>query len=138
MTAIHVTPLGTTSYRVVLGHHSLIIDQPTSAGGDDEGPSAIELFAASLAACVARYAGSYLSRHGLSNEGLAVVADFAIADDFPRRVASVSVAITPPTGLLEHRKAGLLAVASHCAVHNTLGQPPAVDIKLSEQLPTAA
>jgi hypothetical protein len=41
MTTFHVTPLGRTSYRVVLGHHSLIIDQPTSGGGDDEGPSAI-------------------------------------------------------------------------------------------------
>jgi putative redox protein len=132
MTAIHVTHLDKCRYRVLVGRHSLMIDQPLTAGGDDCGPSPVELFAASLAACVGHYAGSYLTRHGLSSEGLVVDSDFAMADDRPPRVASVSVSITPPTGLSETRKAGLFAVASHCTVHNTICQPPAVDIRLSE------
>jgi putative redox protein len=133
MTAIHVTHLDNSRYRVVTGRHSLTIDQPVTSGGDDSGPSPVELFAASLAACVAHYAGSYLDRHGLSSEGLAIDADFAMADDRPARIASLSVTITPPAGLSESRKAGLLAVASHCTVHNTIHQPPSVDINLSDR-----
>jgi putative redox protein len=133
MTPIHVTHLDKSRYRVLVGRHSLTIDQPSTAGGDDRGPSPVELFAASLAACVGHYAGSYLARHGLSSEGLIVDSDFVMADDRPPRVASVSVSITPPAGLSETRKAGLFAVASHCTVHNTIHLPPAVDISLSDR-----
>ena len=91
----------------------------------------MELFTASLAACVAHYAASYLVRHGLSIEGLVVEGDFAMADDRPARVISMSVRITPPPGLPSSRKAGLLAVASHCTLHNTLRQPPDIAIELT-------
>jgi putative redox protein len=133
MSAIHVTPLEGKSYRVSTGRHSLTVDQPASAGGDDQGPSPVELFVASLAACVAYYAGSYLARHGLSSEGLDVAADFAMADDRPARVASVSMAITPPSGLPEDHKARLLAVASKCTLENTLRQGVSLELSLSDR-----
>jgi hypothetical protein len=56
-----------------------------------------------------------------------------MADDSPARVVSVSVTITPPEDLSASRQAGLLAFASHCTVHNTLGQPPTVNIQLSDR-----
>jgi uncharacterized OsmC-like protein len=135
--SIQVTPVKNKSYRVEVGRHTLTIDQPKEAGGDGEGPTPVELFVASLAACVAHYAGSYLARHGLSADGLLVDADFAMADDSPARVASVSLAITPPVGLPENRRAGMLAVASHCTLHNTLYQPPQIDVLLSEHAAAA-
>ena len=137
-TPIHVTPLVNKSYRVAVGQHSLTIDQPASAGGDDRGPTPVELFVASLAACVAHYAGSYLARHGVPSDGLAVDADFVMADDSPARVASVTLTLTPPAGLPENRKAGMLAVASHCTLHNTLRDAPSVDITLSSEQTAAA
>lgn len=91
----------------------MTVDQPEDAGGEDLGPTAVQLFAASLVACTAHYAGSYLARHGLSSEGMVVEGEYVMA-------GSMSVTITPPVGMPEHRKAGLLAVASHCALHNTL------------------
>jgi uncharacterized OsmC-like protein len=137
-TAVYVTPVANKSYRVQVGQHSLTIDQPASAGGDDLGPTPVQLFVASLAACVAHYAGSYLARHDLSSDGLAVDADYAMADDSPARVASVSISITPPAGLPANRQAGLLAVASHCTLHNTLREAPPVDISLSSEHCAAA
>jgi uncharacterized OsmC-like protein len=130
--AIHITPLTNKGFRAEVGSHTLTVDQPASLGGDDRGPRPTELFVAGLAACVAHYAGSFLARHGLSADGLAVDADFVMADDAPARVASVTVTVTPPAGMPENRKAGLLAVASHCTLHNTLHQEPSVDISLSE------
>jgi uncharacterized OsmC-like protein len=117
-------------YTVDIRGHRLRVDQPLEAGGTDTAPTPTELFAASLAACVAFYAGRYLQRHGLPRSGLRVRAEFTMAADRPARVASLRLVIAPPPELPEQRRAGLLAVASHCTVHNTLQQPPEVDIEL--------
>ena len=139
MTAIHVTHVPNSRNHVAVGRHGLTVDQPETAGGDDQGPTAVQLFAASMVACTAHYASSYLTRNGLSTEGLVVEGDVVMADDSPARIASLSVTIAPSAGLSESRQAGLLAVASHCTVHNTLRQPPIVDIGLSGRpSPTAS
>ncbi|MFL1897762.1 OsmC family protein [Streptomyces tauricus] len=118
------------AYEVDVRGHHLRVDQPTDAGGTDTAPTPVELFAASLATCVAFYVGRYLTRHSLHRTGLRVRAEFAMAEDRPARVASVRLGITPPPGLSGQSHAALLAVASHCIVHNTLHQPPDIDIEL--------
>ncbi|MFF4804388.1 OsmC family protein [Streptomyces sp. NPDC001351] len=45
-------------------------------------------------------------------------------------MASLHVVVVPPPELSDHRRAALLAVASHCTVHNTLHEPPEIDIEL--------
>lgn len=72
------------------------------------------------------YAGRYLHRHGLDRAGLRVRTRFTMATDRPARVASVHITTAPPTGLPEQCRAALLAVASHCTVHDTLHQPPEI------------
>ncbi|WP_046776705.1 OsmC family protein [Streptomyces yangpuensis] len=128
---LHVAHADGDVYVVDVRGHRFRVDQPTEAGGTDTAPTPTELFASSVATCVAFYAGRYLLRHGLSREGLAVRAEFAMATDRPARVAAVRLVIVPPPQLPEERRAGLLAVASHCTVHNTLQQPPDVDIDLA-------
>ncbi|MEV0185988.1 OsmC family protein [Streptomyces sp. NPDC050625] len=83
-----------------------------------------------MATCVAFYAGRYLHRHGLPRAGLRVRTEFTMATDRPARVATLHVVVVPPPELPEQRRAALLAVASHCTVHNTLHQPPEIDIAL--------
>jgi putative redox protein len=90
-----------------------------------------ELLVASLSSCVAFYAGRYLARHGLNRDGLHVTATFTTATDRPARVAGVRLAIRVPSGVPPTRQAALLAVASHCTVHNTLRQPPDIAIELT-------
>ncbi|MFK0237833.1 OsmC family protein [Streptomyces vinaceus] len=118
-------------YVVDVRGHRFRVDQPTAAGGTDTAPTPTELFAASLATCVVFYAGRYLLRHGLSREGLGVRAEFTMAADRPARVAAMRLVIVPPALLPEGRRAGLLAVASHCTVHNTLQRPPEISIDLA-------
>jgi len=89
-----------------------------------------ELLVASLSSCVAFYVGRYLTRHGLNRDGLHVTATFTTATDRPARVAAVSMTIEVPSGIPPSRQAALLAVASHCTVHNTLRQPPDIAIEL--------
>ncbi|MFI1564303.1 OsmC family protein [Streptomyces sp. NPDC020490] len=125
-----VTHVDQDAYAVDIRGHRLLVDQPVAVGGTDTAPTPTELFAASLATCVAFYAGRYLHRHGLPRAGLRVRTEFTMATDRPARVASLRVVVVPPPELPEQRRDALLAVASHCTVHNTLHHTPAVDIEL--------
>ncbi|WP_128378742.1 OsmC family protein [Streptomyces cavernae] len=123
------------AYAVDIRGHLLMVDQPTDAGGTDTAPTPTELFAASLATCVAFYAGRYLTRHGLPRDGLRVRTEFTMATDRPARIASVRIVVVPPPALSAQRHAAMLAVASHCTVHNTLHQPPEIGIELERREP---
>ncbi|MFE6287752.1 OsmC family protein [Streptomyces sp. NPDC057877] len=129
---LEVTHVDGDAYAVDVRGHRVLVDQPLDVGGTDTAPTPVELFAASLATCVAFYAGRYLHRHGLPRAGLRVRSEFTMAADRPARVAALRVVVEPPPGLDERRRAGLLAVASHCTVDNTLRQPPAVGVELAD------
>ncbi|KUF12911.1 osmotically inducible protein OsmC [Streptomyces silvensis] len=125
---IDVTHVAEQTYAVFIRDHELTVDQPFSAGGDDDGPTPVELFVSSLASCVAYYAGRFLQRHRLSYEGLRVRAEFDMADDRPTRVAAVRMRILLPVRLSESRRRALYAVVNHCTVHNSLRQPPEISV----------
>jgi putative redox protein len=128
---LSVRHLDGDQFAIDIRGHTLLVDQPVPDGGTDQAPTPTELFIAGLASCVAFYARRYLARHELSTEGLAVSARFEIGSR-PTRVTSITVDITPPTALPPERREAFLAVASHCTAHNSLMQPPAVDIALTE------
>ncbi len=118
------------AYEVAVRGHRVTVDQPADAGGADGAPTPTELFVASLATCVAFYAGRYLTRHGFSREGLGVSVGFDMAADRPARVATVRLKVRVPAGLPAERWPALAAVVSHCTVHNSLTTPPGVTIDL--------
>ena len=117
-------------YAISARGHEVLVDQPATDGGRDAAVTPTELLVASLASCVAFYAGRYLLRHGLDRTGLTVTAEFAMAGDRPARVSGVGLRITVPGGVPPQRADALLAVASHCTVHNTLRQHPDIKIEL--------
>jgi len=117
-------------YEVAVRGHHVVVDQPADAGGHDSAPTPTELFVASLATCVAFYAGRYLTRHGCSRDGLAVSVGYDMASDRPARVSAINLAVRVPAGLPPERWAALRAVVSHCTVHNSLASPPPVTIDL--------
>lgn len=116
------------AYEVAVRGHRLMVDQPVDAGGEDNAPTPTELFVASLATCVAFYAGRYLTRHGFSRDGLGVSVGFDMAGDRPARVAVIRLTVRVPADLPAERMPGLRAVVSHCTVHNSLTTPPEVTI----------
>ncbi|MEO8519016.1 MAG: OsmC family protein [Dermatophilaceae bacterium] len=120
----------------VRGHH-ITVDQPVRHGGEDTAATPTELFVASLASCVAFYARRYLARHNLPTEGLAVEATFEMGSR-PARVAGITLHLIVPEGVPAERREPLLAVASHCTVHNTLAAAPDVSITLADADPRPA
>ena len=128
---VEVAHAGGESYAITTRTHAVLTDQPASAGGADTAPTPTELLVAALASCVAFYAGRYLVRHGLERDGLRVSADFTMAADRPARVGAIQLRVVVPAGVPAERRAPLLAVASHCTVHNTLRQEPGITIDLA-------
>jgi putative redox protein len=132
---IVVTHEGGDRLRIATRGHEMFADQPVDDGGADSAPTPTEMFAASLAACVAFYAQRFLRRHGLPTEGLKVTCDYRWAED-PHRVGAVDLEVEAP-GLTDARRASFARVIDHCTVHNTLRQPPEVRIRVAA-LRTAA
>ncbi len=128
MVHVDVEHLDGEAYEIGVRGHRVRVDQPADADGKDSAPTPTELFVGSLAACVAFYAGRYLTRHGHSRAGLAVHAEFEMATDRPARVAAIRIAVRVPDGFPADRRAALQAVAAHCTVHNTLTHPPEVTV----------
>ena len=124
---ISVTPGPGDRFSIAIRDHVVEVDQPAEDGGDDTAPTPLELFLASLASCVAHYARRYLRRHDLPTEGLAVTCRWEMAKN-PARVGSVDIDLTIPNGVPEERREALVAVASHCTVHNSLVNAPEVRV----------
>jgi putative redox protein len=122
---------GGERYEITVRGHRVLVDQPVTAGGEDLAPTPTELFVASLAGCVAFYAGRYLTRHGLSREGLGVAVTYRMAADRPARVTGIHLTVHVPDALPTQRWPALQAVVEHCTVHNSLSNPPAVQVDLT-------
>ena len=122
---------GGDKFDINVRGHVVRVDQLVKDRGEDTAPTPTELFIASLASCVAFYARRYLARHDLPTDGLAVEATFNMGSK-PARVAGIGMRLIVPEGVPADRLDALLAVATHCTVHNTLTSEPDVSITLAD------
>ena len=130
MGSLHVRAEDGDRFAVSVGNHVVHVDQRVEDGSEDSAPTPVELFAASLATCVAHYARRYLRRHDLPTDGVAVAAHWHLVKG-PSRVGSIELSLTIPEGVPEDRRDALLAVASHCTVHNSIVQAPEITVTLA-------
>ncbi|MFJ9539175.1 OsmC family protein [Streptomyces sp. NPDC101225] len=127
---IEVTHVADRALALFVRDHEITVDQPVEAGGDDDGPTPVELFVASLSACVASDAVRFLQLLHLPYDHLRVKTEFSAVDDPAPHIKNVHVRILLPVQLSPVLREGLHAVVGRCAVHNTLRMPPeiAVDV----------
>ena len=118
-------------FEVLTRGHRVMCDQPVADGGADEGMSPPEFLLASLATCAGYYAMQYLRTRSLATGGLEirVTAEKALQ---PARLEKFRIEIlAPATGEERHRE-GILRAVKSCLIHNTLLNPPAIEIALGE------
>ena len=120
-------------FEIICRSHRIIIDQPESESGTDQGMTPIELFNASLASCAAFYAVTFLKRRFLTFSGLEVRSTWLYLED-PHRVGTIHLSIVLPQRLSKYEKRGLLRTVQHCTVGNTLEHPPQININIMEEL----
>jgi len=133
---------GKVASRVRLGDHELVFDQPGSVpGGEDRGPSPLDLMAVSVAACAHYYAAAFLYARGLPTEGLSVEGEFEKERVPVSRIGHLALKVHLPAGLsdrLSHRQiAGVELAIKSCPAYGTLLQPPRVEISIDAPPPAA-
>jgi putative redox protein len=128
---------GGTRYDIVSGKHRVITDQPTEDGGQDAGVTPVELFVGSVASCVGYFVGQFCVRHGISRDGLAVDAEWTMAE-VPHRVGRIDIGIRLPHRITTEQKERLLKVAHGCTVHQSLTVASTVAITLNPHGPAGS
>jgi len=106
------------THDVKAGDHTLTVDEPVEAGGQDEGPSPQELLAAALASCTAVTIEMYAQRKGWDTSGLTVDVEYTPAErGCPTKFELV---LKMPPHLDEEQIERLQVIAAKCPVHRTL------------------
>lgn len=128
---ITVEHLGAVQFEIKARMHSIVSDQPTSAGGYDEGMTPPELLLASLGSCAGYYAAEYLRKNKLAAEGTMVrVSCQKVSKPVPRMTDFI-IELNAPKELSEKHLRGMEEAVAHCLVHNTLVNPPKITVKVA-------
>jgi putative redox protein len=99
--------------------HRIIVDQPERAGGEDAGPTPLELMAFSLGSCVALYVQQFCHSRGLTYDGMRVEVD-SIGATAPNRLGELVVRVHLPIELSPHLRTMIERAATSCPAHHTL------------------
>ncbi len=117
------------------GAHTLVVDEPATAGGTDAGPAPTRLVAAGLASCVAVTMELYAARKGWDIGAVEVEVDVEYDRFAP---SSFAVSLRLPSELSEEQRQRLLTIARKCPVHKVIGtETPVVVSEAIEDLPGA-
>ena len=122
----------TVGSRVQVGCHDLIFDQPaTVPGGEDRGPSPLDVLVVSIGACAHYFAAAYLHARGLATSELAVEVESEKVQAPAPRVGRIAIKIRLPAGLAEHHVAGVERAVKRCPAYGTLVYPPSVELTVA-------
>jgi putative redox protein len=124
---IVVTHSGGVKFTAAVRSHRILVDQPVRGGGEDAGPSPLELLGASLGTCVALYVQQFCHARSLSYEGLRVEVAQEGASA-PSRIAKFTVRVMLAHELPPHYMTMLERTAQSCPAHNTLTLGAAVEV----------
>jgi putative redox protein len=104
------------------GRRTIRVDEPTTVGGTDSGPSPTRLVAAGLAGCTAVTIEMYAERKGWDVGKVEVDVDVTYDEFAP---LSFAVTLRLPAELSDEQRKRLLVVAAKCPVHKLLvGETP--------------
>jgi putative redox protein len=114
--ARHTT--GVYTHRIEIRGHRLTADETPDVGGADEGPSPLELLAASVASCTAVTMEMYANRKGWDIGHLEVECEYTT----PERGAAThfNLVLRLPDNCSQEQIEKLHVIAAKCPVHRIL------------------
>jgi putative redox protein len=112
---------GKMKHRVTVRHHSFVVDEPVTNGGEDAGPSPHELYDSALGACKALTVLWYANRKHIALEDIEASVE---RDDSEEKQGIYRLVVTLKlTGAItDEQRQELLNVASKCPVHRLMAQ----------------
>jgi putative redox protein len=131
-----VESAGKVASRVRLDGHELVFDQPANvAGGDDRGPSPLDVLAVSVAACAHYFAAAFLHGRGLSTAGLVVEVETEKERTPTPRLSRLSMRVLLPAGLSAPQLIAVERAIKSCPAYGTLLHPPSVELAIETPPP---
>jgi putative redox protein len=114
--------------EVVAGNHSLVADEPASAGGSDEGPDPYDYLLTALGACTSMTVGLYARRKQIPLENITVslshsriyARDCEECETKEGMLDRIDVEVELTGSLSAEQHAKLMEIAGKCPVHRTL------------------
>ena len=133
-----IESIGRVGSKVTIGGHELVFDQPARVpGGEDRGPSPLDVMAASVGACAHYFAAAYLHARGIAPAGLTVEVT-AEKERVPApRIGRLEIRAQAPAGLTERHLAGIERAIKSCPAYGSLLNPPAVLVTVDGRDETA-
>ena len=108
----------TFTHTVDIRNHNVLVDEPTDRGGDDDGPSPLELLAASLASCTAITVEMYAQHKGWDIGKVEVAVDYTPSErGCPTKFA---LELRLPSHTTPEQREKLQVIAAKCPVHRVL------------------
>jgi len=145
-TAVSVHTGKTFRTEVEARTHRYVLDEPQSAGGNDEGPTPYEALASALASCTAMTLRFYANREHLPLDAIDVTVehdrqhakDCADCVTHSGYIHRFTVSIRMTGDLTIEQKTHLLSIAARCPVAKTLASEIKIDEKLIDGASTIA
>lgn len=114
--------------EATVGHHTLRIDEPASAGGTDAAPDPYDYLLTALGACTSMTVGWYARRQKIPLESVSVslghsrihAEDCATCETKAGMLDRIDVTVTLHGPLTPEQHAKLMEIAAKCPVHRTL------------------
>jgi putative redox protein len=113
------------AHDVEVDGHTLRLDEPPAAGGEDSGPRPTTLLGASLAGCIAITVEMYAERKGWDVGQVEVDVEMAYESVVP---INFEVGLKLPSHLDEEQRRRLLVIATKCPVHKVLAGEAHVNV----------
>ena len=124
----------TVGSRVRLGDHDIVFDQPASVpGGQDRGPSPLDMLVVSVGACAHYFAAAYLYARGVSTADLTVEVEAEKGRTPAPRIARLALKVRVPAGVTPQQVAGVERAIRGCPAYGTLAHPPALEIVVERE-----
>ncbi|MFB0543460.1 MAG: OsmC family protein [Candidatus Bathyarchaeia archaeon] len=127
--SITVEALGEARFSASTRGHSVFCDLSPESGGGDTGMTPTELFLSALGCCVGLYIVRFCDRRGIPTKGMKIQVSREGAQN-PSRIGRILFEVEMPSPVPEERREEIIAVAKRCYLHNTLNNPPEMNVLL--------
>jgi putative redox protein len=114
--------------EIVAEDHTLLADEPASAGGGDQGPGPYEYLLAALGACTSMTVRMYADRKEWDLQTVEVALEHSRVhaedcddcDSKDKKIDEIRIAVAFSGDLDDEQRKRLIEIAGRCPVHKTL------------------
>jgi len=124
-----IVSAGGVASRVLVGNHQLTFDQASSVpGGQDRGPSPLDVMVNAVGACAHYYAAAFLFARQIASDELRVDVESEKTREPVARVGRVVIRVTLPKDFPERYLPAIERAVRNCPAYGTLVHPPDIEL----------